>query len=167
MRLDVSKLKTKGQEESFSLTEKWDSINYKGDILKFIEPISFNGVARNVGESIEIKGVVKSNILTQCYRCLEDTKLELELEYLEEFTKKDISDDNTHYYSDDTIELNETVLATIILNLPMKFLCKDDCKGLCPVCGTNLNIQECNCIDDNVDPRLSILKTLLEKYKSE
>ena len=59
------------------------------------------------------------------------------------------------------IDLYELLREDIILNLPMIHLCKPDCKGLCSQCGANLNYEKCSCNKDSVDPRLEILKTLL------
>ncbi|MGB9809870.1 MAG: YceD family protein, partial [Caldanaerobacter sp.] len=50
----------------------------------------------------------------------------------------------------------------VILSLPMKFLCKEDCKGLCPICGTNLNYGSCSCKREDIDPRLEVLSKLLQ-----
>ena len=57
---------------------------------------------------------------------------------------------------------DEVVISDIILNYPQKYLCKDDCKGLCPECGKNLNEGDCGCNKTQVDSRLEILKQLME-----
>ncbi len=66
------------------------------------------------------------------------------------------------FYRDDKIDLNQMIWEQVYLALPMKPLCKDDCRGLCPQCGTNLNLSQCNCERDFVDPRLAALKSLLK-----
>ena len=63
---------------------------------------------------------------------------------------------------DFTIELDEVVISDILLSLPQKFLCSDDCRGLCPKCGKNLNLGDCGCDKREIDPRLAILKQLME-----
>ena len=63
---------------------------------------------------------------------------------------------------DFTVELDEVVITDILLNLPQKNLCKEDCKGLCPTCGVNLNTGSCACSGKTVDPRLEILKQLMD-----
>ena len=64
---------------------------------------------------------------------------------------------------DFTLELDEVVISDIILHYPQKFLCSEDCKGLCPVCGKNRNEGDCGCEKQTVDPRLEILKQLMKE----
>ena len=58
------------------------------------------------------------------------------------------------------IDLAEIAREQILLDLPQQFFCKDDCKGLCEKCGTNLNLKDCDCEDDEIDPRWAALKNL-------
>ena len=73
-------------------------------------------------------------------------------------------DQNDDYIEtpDHTIDLDELLTADILLELPSKFLCSDNCKGLCPKCGANLNETTCNCTTKQIDPRLEVLKQLIE-----
>ena len=59
------------------------------------------------------------------------------------------------------LDLNELVYSEVIVSLPMKHLCKDDCKGICVKCGKNLNEGRCDCPEKEIDPRLSALAELL------
>ena len=63
---------------------------------------------------------------------------------------------------DFVLDLDETVISDVLLSLPQKNLCKEDCKGLCSQCGHNLNEGECDCDKKQVDPRLEILKQLMD-----
>jgi len=69
----------------------------------------------------------------------------------------------TSYYSDDQIDLGELMREQFYLALPMKPLCRDDCRGLCPQCGTNLNAGTCDCSPVWEDPRLAALKAIKGK----
>ena len=60
------------------------------------------------------------------------------------------------------MDLDELIRTDILLELPTKFLCKEDCKGLCPTCGKNLNEGACNCQTHQIDPRLEVLKQLID-----
>jgi len=71
------------------------------------------------------------------------------------------TDDEYIEAPDREVEIDTIVMSDIILDLPSKFLCKDDCKGLCTVCGKNLNEGKCDCQTDRTDPRLEVLKQLL------
>ena len=71
------------------------------------------------------------------------------------------SDDlETAVYCGSTIDLAGIILEQLVVNLPIKPLCSDGCKGLCPKCGANRNTETCGCVDDDVDPRFEILKKL-------
>ena len=67
------------------------------------------------------------------------------------------------HYKDDVIDLGEVMREQFFLALPMKPLCRPDCKGLCPICGANRNRQQCECREEWVDPRLAGLKNLLKR----
>ncbi|MEG2372051.1 MAG: DUF177 domain-containing protein, partial [Hydrogenoanaerobacterium sp.] len=60
------------------------------------------------------------------------------------------------------LDLDELALSDVILELPSKVLCKESCKGLCPICGVNLNEESCTCTQKRIDPRLEILSKFLE-----
>ena len=75
-------------------------------------------------------------------------------------TEVEEDDLETSYYADDQIDLNEMMREQFYLALPMKPLCREDCKGLCPQCGTNLNTGTCDCAPVWEDPRLAALKQL-------
>lgn len=71
---------------------------------------------------------------------------------------------DTYYYEDNKIDLRGPVRDCVVLSIPIKLLCKSDCKGLCPVCGGNLNNYQCDCeIEKDIDPRLSVLKNLIKE----
>lgn len=72
-------------------------------------------------------------------------------------------DQDTYILAEDgKLGLNELFRADILLALPTKYLCKEDCKGLCPVCGMNLNNSSCQCNKRQIDPRLEVLKQLID-----
>jgi uncharacterized protein len=67
---------------------------------------------------------------------------------------------STAFYDNDEIDLGQLMREQFYLSIPMKPLCGDDCRGLCPICGTNLNRGACECKREWEDPRLAVLKTL-------
>jgi uncharacterized protein len=79
--------------------------------------------------------------------------------------EREVEDDDleTSYYRDDEIDLNELLREQFYLALPMKPLCREECRGLCPQCGTNLNTGSCDCAPEWVDPRLAALKNVKTK----
>ncbi|MEX1139794.1 MAG: DUF177 domain-containing protein [Bacteroidota bacterium] len=101
-----------------------------------------------------------------CDRCLEEFPQERESEYSVVYMQSGDPPDDLQqgheiiYLPQDVniIDLGEDVRQYLILSLPLKMLCKDDCAGLCPVCGTNRNTKPCSCTVDETDPRWATLK---------
>jgi uncharacterized protein len=123
-----------------------------------------------------LEGRVKSTLELQCSRCLEPfdrpVDLPFDLRYLPRSInagegEREIEEDDltTAFYENDTIDLGQLMREQFYLSLPMKPLCSDDCRGLCPQCGTNLNRGDCACPSDWVDPRLAALAKLKNKQK--
>ena len=97
----------------------------------------------------------KNNILS-AYFVKKESKKKAETEHL---STKDVL---TEYYDNDLINIAPILHDAIALSIPMKPLCSSNCKGLCPLCGVNLNIEKCSCKNEKTDPRWDPLKKLLE-----
>ena len=122
-------------------------------------------------DRFRLEGTVTTQLELSCGRCLEPYRLDVaapfDVRYLpassasvETEQEVDHEDLGTSYYRDDRIDLNELLREQFYLALPMKPLCREDCKGLCPQCGTNLNTSTCDCSPAWEDPRLAPLKHL-------
>jgi DUF177 domain-containing protein len=99
-----------------------------------------------------------------CFRCLQDAELALELRLREyEATKPESDDERTEYLDDDRVDLSAWAHDAIALALPDKILCRDDCAGLCPVCGKDLNVEPHEHVEERVDPRWAALNQLREE----
>jgi uncharacterized protein len=114
---------------------------------------------------------VQTTIELMCSRCLEDFPLAVDeafdvlfLPHAEPATAEEraIEDDDlsTAFYSDNVIDLGQLVREQCYLVVPMKPLCSEACRGLCPECGANLNNASCDCRQTWVDPRLAVLQNL-------
>ncbi len=127
----------------------------------YTDDVSVLGEIKNNAGRIEIHLTINTVFHTECARCLE--KVSFETSY--ECDDRIVFEESDEYISltGDEFNLDEYVYEELSINLPFRALCKDDCKGLCPVCGTNLNISECSCTNDNIDPRFEVLKQLLDK----
>jgi uncharacterized protein len=128
------------------------------------------------GSQFHLVGVVRSTLALACGRCLEDIALPVELPfdllYLPHAQNAgagegevEVEDDDltTAYYRDEQIDLGQLMVEQFYLAIPMKPLCRESCRGLCPECGTNLNTSTCSCVREWVDPRLEGLRSLLDK----
>jgi uncharacterized protein len=122
----------------------------------------------NTSGTIFIKGNLSVLFGINCSRCLEDVGLPSsgDFAYTLVPTKQEIKEDvelkaeelEISYYQDDFIDLTPIICEQIILLIPIKPLCSEECKGLCPHCGSNLNTASCNCQLEFVDQRLAVLK---------
>ena len=119
------------------------------------------------GDEYYCQGQLVADATVECARCLKPFKQKLinETDFIATPYKQDggITDDEDRTYYDANLraDLWEIVRQTVILALPLKPLCREDCRGLCPQCGTNLNEKKCKCIVKEIDPRLEPLKKLL------
>ena len=95
-----------------------------------------------------------------CDLCLSAFETKLDFDLNEIFSENPDSDEEIWELSDKTIDLKPAVIANIILNMPMQVLCSDDCKGLCPKCGHNLNDGDCGCDRGYVNPQFEKLLNL-------
>ena len=133
--------------------------------LRFLKPVSLKGTLLNIGGSIELSAKVETVIEFDCDRCCETLNEEFEAEFTEILRKEDFDSDDKNpdaiYYQGNSVDLDDIVLNNIILALPSKHLCSEDCKGLCPTCGKNLNFGKCDCESTPTDPRFDVLDSLL------
>ena len=133
--------------------------------VDFAEPINVTGYVKNMAGYMVLSADVRVSYSTVCARCIEPVSNVLEISFEKDIASSgDVSDENDDYIiiEDKKLDLLPTVEEEIMLEMPSRTLCKEDCLGLCPKCGKNLNEGDCDCAKKEVDPRLAILKTLLQ-----
>lgn len=118
--------------------------------------LKLSGKVSNLSGRLDINADVECDIDTICDRCLVPVKAKLSFSISEVVGENEVSLQGTILDMGDIAEKNFYSV------LPMKFLCREDCKGLCAICGTNLNEKLCNCKNDIIDERLAALKKLLK-----
>lgn len=170
MKIDITELlkKQRGTYEVHNIIEDYNG-TYIGKDIKFLSPLELKGTFTKVGDSINFKGNVKADLLLNCSRCLEEFTYNLDLELEEDFCKKQQEQEEAMILEGNTVDFEEIVLNAIDFALPIKKLCKEDCKGICFSCGTNLNTKTCLCNNDDddsqdefIDPRFAKLKNLFK-----
>jgi len=119
------------------------------------EPVQFTGHATKTEDDVYVEGRLRGSVSTVCSRCLQDIQIPLDLEVSVLYVpKQELPDEgngtvepesNVAFYIGDTIDLLQELRDLLLVNLPIKAVCRPDCKGLCSSCGTNLNISECDC----------------------
>ncbi len=153
----------------------------QADNLSVVAPVVSRLELNKSGSEIIIDGSLDTEVGMQCSRCLKDLRLSLNIPVnvvyhpIEEIDEAGEGHPARHalqndemdmeFYRDGVIDLSDLLREQLILNTQMKPLCDEACKGLCPVCGTDLNVGSCNCITKEVDPRLAVLKKLFNDRK--
>ncbi|MGN1097479.1 MAG: YceD family protein [Clostridia bacterium] len=160
----ASVLKNEGSAMAIEGNLELGRLKYLGNSFDFQSPVSVKGVIRNIGGTLELNGTVSGEYVSSCDCCGAPVKGVLEAEIDEAI------DSESEDYDAECFALNGTILdisglinALVWGNLPMKLLCREDCKGLCSICGCNLNETVCNCDHTVYDPRLAILREQAEK----
>lgn len=170
MELDVSALRqTSGAKEYFCVQGELSQQVMDPEEGSLQGPVELCGTVTNVGHILLVNGTVEAAVEFTCSRCLQPFRRHLRLPYQEEFCHinqlhnvPSEARERVHGFTGETIALDETVAETIILSLPMRALCREDCRGICPECGQDLNEGSCNCRPSDVDPRLAVLGKFLE-----
>lgn len=169
MRLDVSELR-KHADARVRRQFTVDPADLSGaDGVVAVSPLSAEAEAMSSGDGVLVRVRAKGLVTLQCSRCLEEFQAPVELVAEQEFTEsalvgdddEDEGDDSLPLPADGLIDLSAIVREAFFLWLPMKPLCRPDCRGLCPVCGKNLNEGTCGCSTEVIDPRLEKLRDLL------
>lgn len=129
-----------------------------------LEPLTGSFQAIRNSKGIYVTGTLKSNIESECARCLTPVLLPIPITLDDLFYSPPQSAPPGELIvgEDGFIDLAPLVRQLSLLEVPMQHFCKADCKGLCPNCGHNLNEGECSCPRDEIDPRLSVLRDLLD-----
>jgi uncharacterized protein len=144
--------------------------------FKSLAPVKAMLHVDKFGHEVFVKGTVKSLLELECSRCLKvfpfESELSVDVVYrpLEELRgeeRHEIKDDelDTDFYEGDELDIDGLVKEQIILSIPLKPLCSEACRGICPSCGTDLGTDTCSCETKETDPRLEILKQLFDKGK--
>jgi uncharacterized protein len=169
MLLDLNKIH--GPREHFEKVYPPELFPVEGEAFRVVAPVFLALDIVKDKRHFQLVGGVTTTLELPCSRCLEPFTLPVDggfdLRYQPHTAntgegEREIEEDDltTAFYDDDQIDLRQLMREQFYLALPMKPLCRDDCKGLCAICGTNLNRETCDCKRQWEDPRLAVLKTL-------
>lgn len=156
-------------EERFELPFGGATVEYWGQCYTPLEPLSVKITANYARDDIVTRVSLSGVFSLPCSRCLSETSIAIEGDMRYLFTLRngggDVPGGDLDVIELDgfqaELEMSPYVWETLILNLPEGALCREDCKGLCPVCGADKNARDCGCEADDTDPRLRVLKNLL------
>ncbi|HEX8852820.1 MAG TPA: DUF177 domain-containing protein [Pyrinomonadaceae bacterium] len=133
------------------------------------------GLASRKDERIDVSARLTGQMEADCDRCLAPVALPAEVEFEVSFLPRAVEQETPaereiradepdfSFYEDGTVDVDELVREQLLLALPSRFRCGEDCKGLCPHCGVDLNKETCACEHTEIDPRWSALAALKEK----
>lgn len=166
MKINIQKIKSNiGEQQSFQFVTSADDFIASADRSWVNGSITVTGEAVNNGRVIELEGVIHLTASYECDRCLKAFTSQVEIPFAEDFKEEiaDKADGEFTYYQGDEINIADLVRESIFLAKPLKTVCSEECRGLCLKCGTDLNISDCTCDRDIIDPRLVALQQLLDK----
>jgi len=164
------------RELRFETAYRPGEIDFDDQQLWQATPLEVNGVAELLGatEEIRVRGRMRVRMEAECDRCLELASFPIDagfdLFYRPEGTgirsdevELEPGETEIDYYSGDGLELEDVLREQVLLALPMQRVCREDCKGICPVCGKDRNGGECGCATKPADDRWAALKDLQER----
>lgn len=171
MRIELEKLE--GSKGEFAHVYQPEELNPIDERVGLTEPAAVNGKIRLAGNEVFVNGHIETRAQVECDRCLRPVQLpvnaDFALEYISdseyessevaELTEEEMS---VAVFDGQAIDVDEIVKEQILLAVPTRMLCREDCKGICPECGTDRNTGECNCVTREIDPRWAALKNLTE-----
>lgn len=164
MIIDVSKiLKETGGKIDIDSEINFSDVDFLGESFHFDKPLELVGKIYNNGKSLRLEALAKGEVNVHCARCLMPITENLEFLVEEDFMQEseETCDEDIILFSGNKIDLDEIVSNSFFMNVQGKYLCSEDCKGLCLKCGQNLNLGDCDCEDDNIDPRWESLKAIM------
>jgi uncharacterized protein len=169
MRIELENLeRSKGD---FAHVYQPEDLNPVDERVSLIAPAAVNGKVRLSDNQVFVNGNVETRAQIECDRCLKPVEIpvnaDFTLEYIggseyesseaAELTEEELS---VSVFDGEAIDVDEIVKEQILLAVPTRMLCREDCKGICPECGADKNTGECNCVTNEIDPRWAALKDL-------
>ena len=169
MRLDLSRIRT--PHERFEQVYPPEAFAPDPESFRVVAPVSLAFDIFKDNDQFRLAGHTRTTLELPCSRCLEPLTIPMDLPFDLRYQphtanagegEREIEEDDlsTAFYENDEIDLEQLMREQFYLALPMKPLCSDTCRGLCPVCGTNLNRGTCDCKRGWDDPRLAPLRQL-------
>lgn len=163
--VDVSSaLKDPGQPYAFEATLEPEALESPGDPLRF-DDIAIRGDMMGAQERVSIRGEVTASVTGECARCLSPVTVPLRARIDALYARQDDPDDPDLYlFEGSKLDLTDAARDALLLELPYRFLCSEDCKGLCPRCGKNLNLGACTCQEGlSVPNPFSALRSMVQE----
>ena len=173
MQIHLSDISSsEGKSQHYSVAFEMDTITFQQGTFPVLakEPVELT--ITNTGDRVlELEGSGLVTVGIPCDRCLEDVEVKVTLEIKHKIdTESDAYDqsedlDENNYIDGYSLDVEQLVYNELLVGWPTKILCSEDCKGICNVCGQNLNKGTCNCEDTGLDPRMSVIRDVFKNFK--
>ena len=167
--------------ELLSVDEKEQDVTADIEMQRFTSKMSdyeitdripLNVKIRNIGKrKLALETVIQISLKIPCDRCLEDVKYDMNIEVNKEIDMNESENDGVEltdeqsYIENQVLDTEKLVYNEILVHLPMKVLCSENCKGICNRCGTNLNHGSCGCDTTELDPRMAKALEVFNSFK--
>ncbi len=140
---------------------------YAGETVTFVGTAKLAGTYVYDGKTFRVDAEAEASYETTCARCGRPMVETLSFSFSERFVRSvfKTEDDELYPYEGEKLDLTEAFFDNLFLEMPMTTVCSESCKGLCPVCGADLNQGQCSCLTQNIDARFSALESLLNDHK--
>ena len=175
MRIELDKLE--GNRSAFAHTYEAGEIVLDEETARLTEAPQINGRVARSGQEVRLRGTVTARAEVECDRCLKTVDVPIETQFdvtyiptvdyesaaTAELQEEDLS---VSVFDGEAIDIDDLVREQVLLALPPRMLCGEECKGLCPVCGADRNQTECACAPTEIDPRWAGLAGLKQEQKN-
>ena len=164
-------LTSEGRQMSMEVPLEMESFESREGSFEIMEKSPVQFTFTNIGAcKAKVEGHVKLKFRTVCDRCLTEVPTMLDLSFERVVTSPEVAAedediDDLSFMEGYQLNVEAFVYNEIIGNWPAKILCKEDCKGLCPVCGQNLNVRDCGCDTFVPDPRMAVIQDIFNANK--
>jgi uncharacterized protein len=169
MRIELDKLVEHGGK--FTRLYQANDLPLDDPEVRLIGSAEVSGRLRRDGNDVALRGKLTTKLEVVCGRCLQPIELPISADFSERFVREVswaaeeqhellAEDLNISVFDGEGIELDDLVREELLLAVPVNVLCREDCKGLCPICGIDRNLNTCQCEVDEVDARWQKLKEL-------
>ncbi len=176
MIFDIEEIYEEGL--NFDVLEPKERFNMDSPDCVLTEDVKIQGKLEKSGQEILCQGSLETGLSATCTRCLGDfsfaVKAKLSVHFIPRVENDKLADEieltgldvEQEFYEEGRVDLSHPVRDLILLSLPQVILCLENCAGLCPQCGINLNENKCGCkSEESCDPRLAVLQQLKDKLK--
>ena len=130
-------------------------------------PAQYEGEIVNHLGVLTLSGTIKALYSTCCSRCLKPLDVLLTAQVETVLSREGSEEDDVFVIEEDAVEVEDVLVPELLLQVRMTYLCKEDCKGLCPHCGVDRNVTTCSCESKQIDPRFAALAALLDDKKDQ